>query len=1140
MSKLLVLFLVAVAAFGQTAQITGRVTDASEAVVPGVDITVTNTATSVAIKTVTNASGIFTVPLLPIGTYRVDAQKAGFRPVAREGVTLAVDQVARLDFVLEVGQMTQAVEVTAAAPILQQDSSALGQVVDTSKIVNIPLNGRSPFRLVQLTPGVLGTPAANGQFGDLAVNTTWDSNFSINGGRFQSNEVEIDGVPSTAGFFNQITTIPTVEATQEFKVQSNGLSAEWGRSGGGVLNVSTRSGTNGFHGALFEFLRNSKFDANEFFNNRAGRPIPPFRMNQFGGSIGGPVRPNKTFFFADYQGSTWRRGDVFFTTLPTALERTGDFSRTLNNRGEMVVVYDPLTTKANAGQYTRTPFAGNVIPANRIESISRKLIEYFPQPNTAGDQYTGFNNFASNAPRKVDQSTFSGRIDHNFSERHRIFGRFARMVSELTQPDVFGNVATPGAGSVGTTPFRQHTFALDDTLTLTPTAILDIRYGFARWYQLRTTRSYGFDQRQLGIPDSLVRQFQIPVFPNVTIDQYSALGGQSYLNNGNDTHSVLPSLTWIVAKHTLKAGGDMRLRRINYFNLEGGGGFYTFNRVYTRGPDPNKFYDNAGNGIASLLLGTPASGSVPMQAGSSLQNWYYSGYIQDDIRLTSKLTVNLGVRYETESPYTERRNAMAWFDSALPSPARNPQFPNLTGALTYANSGARRVFAWDKNNVAPRAGVAYTLSSRTVIRAGSGLFYAPLEISNNAVGFIPNLGYSSSTPLVASIDGGLTPFRTMANLYPDGLNQPTRDTLGAKTYQGQGLTVWDRKPITPTVWQWNFDVQQQIARNLVFDVAYAGSKGTHLAYRNREINALDPKYLSMTTGLLTQVNNPFSGLIDTGALAQPKVVQRSLLMPYPQYTSVQVINSTSANSNYHSIQLKLEKRFSSDISFLVAFTGAKLLADGNSQMAPTGPGATAAVQNWYDLKSEKGLSELDVARNLTVSYVVGLPFGPGKALLSQVRGVVGRLVEGWQFNGVTTYHSGYPLMLTAPIPNGGNRPNSTGHSARIDTSRPRGVAIEKWFDTAQFVMPASFTLGNVGRSLPDVRSPNLINVDFSLIKNTKLCERAALQFRAEAFNAFNRPNFWLPVVGMGSGQFGQVNSTTGQPRVGQLGLKLTF
>lgn len=1150
MMRLLCLSLLALTAFGQTAQITGRVTDPTDAVVPGVEITVTNTATSVVMKTSTNASGIFTVPLLPVGSYRVEAQKAGFRPVTHERITLAVDQVARLDIVLQVGQITQAVEVSAVAPILQTDSSALGQVVDSSKIANLPLNGRSPFRLVQLTPGILSAPSANGQFGDLAVNTTWDSNFSINGGRFQSNEVQIDGVPSTAGFFNQITTIPSVEATQEFKVQSNNLSAEWGRSGGGVLNVSTKSGTNELHGTLYEFLRNSAFDANEFFNNRAGRPIPPFRMNQFGGSAGGPLvlgklynGCSKTFFFADYQGSRWRRGSVFFTTVPTALERTGDFGRTLNNRGETVVIYDPLTTirdPARAGQYIRSPFAANAIPASRIDPIARKLIEYFPQPNTAGDRYTGFNNFVSNASRIVDQNQFSGRMDHNFSERHRIYGRFARMVTVLTQPDVFANVATPGAGSVGTTPFRQHTFAFDDTLTLSATAILDIRYGFARWYQLRTTRSYGFDQRQLGFPASLVSQFQIPVFPAITIDQYSGLGGQSYLDNGNDTHSILPSLTWIAGKHTLKFGGDMRLRRINYFNNNGAGGSYTFNRIYTRGPDPNRFYNDAGNGMASLLLGMPASGRAPLESGASLQNWYWAGYVQDDLRLTSRLTVNFGLRYETESPYTERRNSLAWFDSAAPSPARNTQFPNLTGALHLADDDSRHIFDWDRNNFAPRAGIAYTLFPRTVIRAGAGLFYSPLEISNNAVGFIPNPGYSSSTPLVASVDGGLTPFRTLANPFPEGLNQPTRNSLGASTYLGQGLTVWDQTPITPTVWQWNFDVQQQIARDLVFDIAYAGSKGTHLAYRNREINALDPKYLSEGTALLAQVTNPFYGTITTGQLAQPRVVQRSLLLPYPQYTSIQVINSTSANSNYHSLQLKLEKRFSADISFLVAFTGAKLLTDANSQVAPIGPGGSASVQNWYDLRSEKGLSESDVARNLTVSYVVGLPFGPGKALFANTKGLARRLAEGWQVNGVTSYRSGVPLMITAPIPNGGNRPNSTGRSARISEDRPRGEAIEKWFDTAQFVMPASFTLGNVGRTLPDVRGPNLINVDFSLIKNTTLWERATLQFRAEAFNAFNRPNFWLPVVGMGSGQFGQVNSTTGQPRVGQLALKLMF
>jgi hypothetical protein len=1144
MKRLCLLFSFAIAACAQTAQITGRIIDMSEAAVPDVQVVVTSASTGAVSKTVSNTSGVYTVPLLPIGTYAVTIQKAGFRPMRREGVTLAVDQVARLDFTLEIGQMTQSVEVTAAAPMLEQSTSSLGQVVDSSKILSIPLNGRSAFRLVQLTPGVLASPGANGQFGDMPVNTTWDSNFAINGGRSQSNEVQIDGVPSTAGFFNQITTIPSVEATQEFKVQSNNLSAEWGRSGGGALNVSTRSGTNEFHGSVFEFLRNSAFDANEFFNNRAGRAKPPFRMNQFGGSAGGRLIRNKTFFFGDYQGSRWRRGDVFFTTVPTALERNGDFTRTLNNRGQQVAIYDPLTSRADParpGQFIRTPFAGNVIPTGRINGIAKKTLDYYPVSNTAGDASTNFNNFASNAARAVDQNSIGIRLDHTVNDRYRLFGRFARNVTDLTQPDYYSNVASPDPGAVGRTPFRQHTFAFDNTVTLTPTQVLDVRYGFARWYQLRLTRSYGFDQRSLGFPDKLVSQFQIPVFPTFNVEQYGNLSGQSYLNNGNDTHSILPSVTWVKGKQTIKYGGDLRLRRINYFSVAGAGGNYTFNRTYTRGPDPNTFNDTSGNAVASMLLGYPASASVNTEAGQSLQNYYMSGYVQNDIRLTAKVTLNLGVRYETESPYTERRNQLVWFDSSLKSPVANAQYPDLKGGLRFAGTdgSSRYVYGWDKNNIAPRAGIAYSATSRTVIRVGAGLFYAPLEISNNAVGFTPNMGYSASTPFVASLDS-MTPLNTLADPFGTGIVQPTRNTLGSRTYLGQGITAWDPNAITPTVWQWNFNVQQQVARDLTVDVAYAGSRGIHLT-RAREQNALDPKYLSLNTALQAPlVSNPFFGSISTGALAQRTIAPRQLLLPYPQYTGVNFINSTSANSNYHSIQLKVEKRFANDMSFLLAFTGAKLIADANNQLAAIGPANSAGPQNWYNLKAEKAVSEMDVSRNLTFSYVAGLPFGTGKHFLNKVHGPVGRIVSGWQVNGIVVYRSGLPLNVTAPITGGGNRPNSTGRSARIDGDRSRSEQIRMWFETTAFLLPPSYTLGNVGRTLPDVRSPNLINVDFSLIKNTKLWERTSLQFRAEAFNALNRPNFWVPATGMGNNQFGQINSTTGLPRVLQVALKLMF
>lgn len=1120
--------------YAQNAQITGRITDQQQAVIPGAEITAKNTATQLTMRSVTNEQGFYLLPSLPPGIYNVTASRQGFRSELRNLLRLIVDQTATLDFQLHVGGVTETIEVSAQTAMLDEQTSSLGQLIDNTKIQNIPLNGRSPFRLVQLTPGILTTRAADGQFGDIPVNTTWDTNFSINGGRSQSNEVQIDGVPATAGFFNQITTIPSIEATQEFKVQSNNLSAEWGRFGGGVLNVSTRSGTNALHGSVFEFLRNSAFDANEFFNRGSGRAKPPFRMNQFGGAAGGPIVKNKTFFFGDYQGTKWRRGDVFRSSLPTSLERTGDFSQTLAPTGALAIIYDPLSSST-----VRAPFAGNRIPATRISPIAQKMIVFYPQANVAGDAFTNFNNFISNAGRAIDQDQFSGKVDHSFGEKWRTFGRVARNKTSLTQPDYFGNVATSGAGAVGTTPFTQHTAAMDNTVVVSPTMVVSVRYGFARWYQLRQTRSYGFDQKELGIPASLVSQFQIPVFPSVSVEQYAALGGQSFLNNGNDTHSLLSSVTKTAGQHSFKFGSDIRLRRINYFNLGGGGGTYAFNRVFTRGPNPNVF-TNTGNGVASLLLGVPASGNVPTTVGVAMQNMYYGFYFQDDIRLTTHLTMNLGLRYESESPYTERYDQMNAFQANLASPVRNPMFPNLTGGLQFAGKEfGRHVYSWDKLNFAPRLGFAYSLG-KTVLRWGAGLFFSPLDISNNAVGFSPSDGYSATTPLVASLDNGVTPFRTLADPFPDGLVPPTRNSLGASTFLGQSTSVWDSRPITGENYQWNFNVQRQLGASLVADVSYAGSRGIHLGFRNRDMNALDPQHFSLGTGLNTLVDNPFFGTIPVGTLSQQRVARRQLLLPYPQFTGVNIINMTMANSVYHSLQMKLERRFAQGISALASFTAGKLITDSSSQVSPIGPTSLGNVQNWYNLRAERGLSDMDVAKSLAVSFVAELPFGPGKAIGGDVRGLGAKLIGGWQINGVTTYRGGTPLTMSAPIPGGGNRPNSTGTSAKLDEGRPRGDQIARWFDTAQFTLPPSFSLGNVGRTLPDVRGPNFINTDFSLIKNTEIRENVVLQFRAEYFNIFNRPNLDLPNTAFGSGQFGRITGTIGLPRVGQLALKLNF
>ena len=447
--------------------VSGKITDPSGASVPAASITASNEDTGLRRIVNSNEDGGYVVPLLPPGRYRLTVQKDGFKPVTRSGIVLQVDQVARIDFALDVGAVAETVEVTANAPLLEQETSALGQVVDNQKILNLPLNGRMTFRLVNLTPGVIVTPGSSGQFGDVSVGTFDDINFSINGGRAQSNEVMVDGVPSTTGFLNLFTTVPSVDATQEFKVQSNAMSAEWGRFGGGVINVSTRGGGNQFHGGLFEFLRNSAFDSNEFFNKKAGRDIPPFRMNQFGGSIGGPVRlgklydgRNKTFFFANYDATRWRRGDIFSATVPTTLQRAGDFSKTYTQTGELIVIYDPLTSSAvtpGGANYRRTIFPGNLIPTSRFDAVGSNILKFYPSPNAPGDPVTQTQNFLSNAARRIDKNEGAIRIDRNWTDRLRMFGRLAVTDNVLGQPDHFRNEATPGVGANGNIQFRYYT-----------------------------------------------------------------------------------------------------------------------------------------------------------------------------------------------------------------------------------------------------------------------------------------------------------------------------------------------------------------------------------------------------------------------------------------------------------------------------------------------------------------------------------------------------------------------------------------------------------------------------------------------------------------------------------------------------------
>jgi len=1124
----------------QAASLTGVVSDTSGATVSDATVTVSDPLRAIKQSTNSNDRGEYIFPQLPPSdNYILSVSKAGFKETIQRGVVLQVAQSAKIDLTLNVGNLAETVTVSADPPELDTQTSSMGQVITGQTVENLPLNGRSTFRLIALTPGVTFSQSAYGQFGDVAVNTTWDTNFTINGGRAQSNEILIDGVPSSAGFFNQITTLPTVDDTQEFKVESNNLSAEYGRYAGGAINVTTKSGSNQYHGDAYEFLRNSFFDANDWFNKRAGNPRAAFRMNQFGGTFGGPLTiphlyngKDRSFFFFSYQGTRRTKGATFIGTVPTAAQRNGDFS------GISATIFNPYTT--NTTTKVRTAFPGNIIPVGLLDPVAVKMATYYPLPNT-GPAAATTNNFLSNEPVRLSQDVYSLRVDQNVTQKYHISGRYAYSTTPLTQPDYFHNVATSGAGAVGTTTFINQSFSLNNIYQFSPTLLLNANYGFARWFQSRQTRSYGFDNSQLGFPSSLVSAISIPMFPAVNIAGYTGLANQSYLINGNDSHAVLINLKKILARHSLTIGVDGRLHRINFFNVANSAGTYSFASAQTQGPIATNA--TGGNAFASFLLGFGTSGNIPIGSGVALQNFYGGVYLQDDFRLAANLVLNLGIRYDGESPYTDRNNELNYFDPIIASPATNSSFPNLKGGLVFAATGntPRAVYSRQHNNVAPRVGFAYSPDSLTSVRGGFGLSYAPLEVANNAVGFSPSLGFASSTSWNTSLDGGFTPNNLVRNPFPQGLVQPTGASLGAGTQLGQTLTVWNHNPPTPYSIQWNFDVQRQFPHSVLFDLGYAASRGVHLT-STFDLNTLDPRYLSLGTGLTTQVPNPFRPYVSIGALANPTVSRRQLLLPFPQFLSVQEVNNPFGSSTYHSLQAKLVKRMSGGVSVLASYTWSKLISNVNAQNAPIGPTDNTNVQNFYDLRAERAVSELDQPHNLVVNGVFDLPFGRSKRFLRDADTFTNAFIGGWRLTGILTLQSGFPLTLSAAGTGAGNRPNLVpGVNPRITTKRTNQQIVQAYFNPAAFVTPPPYTFGNVGRTFADVRGPGIANLDASVQKDTSF-EGLRTELRLEMFNVTNTPHFAMPDMARQNATFGTITSVLPSPpqRQMQVALKILF
>lgn len=1155
MKILVLLSLSRCALFAQTSTGTlqGVVRDPTGAAIPEAAVQVANMRTGIASRLVTNDEGRFLVPFLQTGDYQVSVEKSGFQKFAQTGIKIDVGQNRLIEIELKVGDLATTVEVSGTAAVLQTTTSTVAVTIENKRILELPLNGRNPFALATLTPGVV--PGGG--------STPW-----ISGGRNATSEITIDGtsviVPENNVSINTLAFTPSVDAVEEFSVLTNNLSAEYGRTGGGVINVATKSGTNEFHGSGFNFLRNSKLDSNNFFSNRARIPLAAFQRNQFGGTMGGPVLipglyngRNRSFFFADYQGTRQRAASLFTNTMPVEEWKRGDFSNLRTAAGAPILIYDPLTTQPDGqGNFVRQPFAGNRIPDGRIDPVARRLVPFFAAPNSVPvNANTQINNYNAQGKAAFDEDRYDVRLDHAFSDKWRMFGRFSQNYSKSSPVNFFGTVGTPsGDGPSSTT---NTSASLDSTITLNPTSILNLRYGFGRFFNFRTPFSGGFDTTSLGFPAAIRDQAatQNLEFPRFDIQGVTSLGQATFttLRFVPNSHVLQGSFTKVLSRHSLKFGAEYRKLLLNFLQLGQPAGQYSFNQAWTQ-RDAVRASGTEGFGMASFLLGYPSGGSISHDPTPASESQYWGLYVQDDFKVTRKLTLNLGLRWEVDVPRTERYNRLSYFDLDVPSPiaGRVRGYPNLVGAMKFANSSNRRQVPTDLNNLGPRFGFAYQLQPKTVMRGGYALMYAGSAMqAAGHTGTAGMEGFRSSTPFLSSLDGR-TPLNSLRNPFPDGFNLPLGAAdgplSGGNTQLGLGVSEgFFINARNPVIQQWNFNLQRELPGNFVIEAGYLGSKGNHLidGEGSMTYNQLPASFGALGNSLNDLVENPFFGAITntSSLLSRPTVARSQLLRPYPQYSALNGFRKPQANSLYHSFTLRAEKRYSSGLSILLAYTGGKLIDDASQTVTFLGPAGNK--QDFYNRAAERSVSTQDISSRLVISTIYDLPFGKGRKFLTAAPAVIEWIAGGWQVNGIITFQTGTPVILTQNINNtglgsAGQRPDNNGRSAEI-TGGTKDERVNRWFDPGVFAFARAFAFGNTGRTLPDVRNPGQRNFDLSLYKNfVFLQERMRAQLRAEAFNAFNTTQFGGPGSQVGNPNIGIISGTGVGPRQIQVALKLYF
>ncbi|MCC6586710.1 MAG: TonB-dependent receptor [Bryobacterales bacterium] len=1114
--------------------IQGTVTDPTQAAVSGATVTLKNVDTAVERTVSTDNAGFYLFQFQPPGNYEITVKAAGFRTVLNKGIVLAVTQTLREDITLQLGDTAETVSVVADVATVETDSAALGTAIRQEVRDNLPLKGRSSLFMFTLTPGVV-----NNRYGeDTRPNDTITNIFfSANGAPVAATDVFVDGAANTVNVNRGVNIsqwVPSVDSIAEFKLEMGTVSAEYGRSGGSITNIVIKSGTNALHGTMYEFFRNSALDANLYFARGQGRPLAAFGANTFGFSLGGPVYipkvfdgRNRTFWFTSYEGAREGNGIDNILTVPTAKMRGGDFSEVSQ------VLYDPFSVTTVNGVPTRTPFAGNIIPQNRQDPVAAKIMTFWPTPNRASPNpaqpWVQNYGFSGKWPRNYDMTVV--KVDHRFSSAWNTFFRLNKGKGLLIFPFDFNGIATGGRNIVNRPHFGV---SWGNTVLLSHRTTFDLRLGYAYGKEDNAPWSGGFDLASLGFSPQFIRLVQGSAFPTINVTGgFNSLANSPLINDVGRTYVVQTNVSQQRGKHVLKAGADLRALYGNFFRNTNPSGSFSFSNAWSNGPSALTPAGNTGFPMASFLMGL-GSGSLANNTGVSIINKYYGFFLQDDYRVTQKLTLNLGLRYEYETPRTERYDrATRGFDRNAASPLRVPGL-TLRGGLAYAgvNGLDRGIYDPDRNNFAPRIGFAFSATPKTVIRGGYALHYIPV------VGSVDPVGYSTTTSVVTSQDG-ITPRDRLSNPFPTGLVAATGNSQGLGTLVGQAISFTEPNDRTPMLHTWNLNIQREVFSKSVFQIGYVGSRGVHITSDpqvsiTENLNQVDPQHLSLGRSLLDPVANPFQGVIAVGQLAGATVQRQQLLRPYPQYLDITRNLPAFGSTVYHSMQMKFEQRLWHGLTSLISYTFSKNIGD-------IGP-----YQNNYNRRMDRSVTAFDVPQRLTVTTSWDVPVGRKRKFLGSSSKAVDLILGQWNISSFSTFQSGFPLSFGVNQNTlflagaGGQRPNLIG-DPNAGITGPIVDRLGSYFNTAAFGQPADFTFGNVGARTPWLRSPGMNNINLTLTKQFAITERFKVNLRASSFNLMNHPVFGGPNTTFGAlGAFGRISSQANISRQTEVVLRIIF